>query len=239
MIDRNRYESLADALASVDDLEKVKTALIRETSIRYAMIETGESREIVTEMIDCIDSMGQEAVLELTEGEPTTLADALSRYVGTLAQSATEDETVRVIEVAGDLSALLVYPWPGVPDAEALTREIHETYVRLAPRFGVEMVPWDKLEEYQRQLALAIVNDLIARGTLSKHEQVTSADTALGIENPDDQTLIISVGGVEVATANHDEHGWAGMEAVQETAEAVHRALLAAFKESGSVVKAS
>jgi hypothetical protein len=113
---------LADLFASMDDLEEVKRALIREASIRHAMGETGESREIVTEMIDSIESMGQEAVLELTEGEPTTLAEALQRYVDTLEQAASEDETIRADDVCGALSALLAYPWPGVPDADRPVR---------------------------------------------------------------------------------------------------------------------
>lgn len=163
MIDRNRYESLADALASVDDLEKVKTAMIREETIRSVMAETREDRKTITDMIDAMDSMGQEAVLELTEGEPTTLADALQRYVEILDSGDPDPE-----RIAGELNALLAYPWPGVPDAEALTREIHEAYIRAAPRFGVEVTAWDELEPYQRDLALATVNDLMARGVLTK-----------------------------------------------------------------------
>jgi hypothetical protein len=113
MIDRNRYESLADALASVDDLEEVKAALIREATIREVMRETGEDRRTVTDMMDAMASMGQEAVLELTEGEPTTLADALQRYVDQLPE-AVKTMTGEVSEnIVADLSALLAYPWPG------------------------------------------------------------------------------------------------------------------------------
>lgn len=104
---------LADVLAGADDLEEIKRALIRETTIRHAMAETGEDRKTVADMIDAMGSMSQEAVLELTEGEPTTLADALSRYVATLEQAAAEDETLGAWDVCGALSALLVYPWPG------------------------------------------------------------------------------------------------------------------------------
>lgn len=163
MIDRNRYESLADAMASVDDLGKVRDALIREETIRHVMRESGEDRKTVTDMIDAMDSMDQEAVLDLTEGEPTTLADALARYVEALEASDPDPE-----RIAGELHALLSYPWPGVPDAEALTREIHEAYIRQAPAHGVEVVAWDELEPYQRDLALATVNDLMARGVLTK-----------------------------------------------------------------------
>lgn len=168
MIDRNKYESLADALASVDDLEAVKRALIKEATVREVMRESGEDRKTVTDMIDAMGSMGQEAVLDLTEGEPTTLAEALDRYVATLEQAAAEDETLKAGDVCGALTALLAYPWPGVPDAEALTREVHEAYIRAAPRFGVEVTGWDELEDYQRDLALAVVNDLMARGVLTR-----------------------------------------------------------------------
>jgi hypothetical protein len=161
---------LVDLFASMDDLEVVKRALVRETVIREAMTETGESREIVAEAIDAAGSMGQDAVLDLTEGEPTTLADALQRYVDTLEQAAREDEAIDAGDVCGALSALLAYPWPGVPDAEALTREVHETYVRMAPKFGVDVTTWDELEEYQRGLALAVINDLMARGVLVKRD---------------------------------------------------------------------
>lgn len=101
---------LADVLAGADDLEEIKRALIRETTIRHAMAETGEDRKTVADMIDAMDSMSQEAVLDLTEGEPTTLADALSRYLEELGRS---DGVVPRSRVGDDLSALLAYPWPG------------------------------------------------------------------------------------------------------------------------------
>lgn len=55
-----------------------------------------------------------------------------------------------------------------MPDAEALAREIHESYIRQAPRHGVEVTSWDELERYQRDLALAVINYLMARGVLAK-----------------------------------------------------------------------
>lgn len=44
------------------------------------------------------------------------------------------------------------------------------------------------------------------------------------IERPDDEVIEIYVGGTLVACANHDEHGWSGMDAVEATAVAVERA---------------
>jgi hypothetical protein len=103
---------LADVLASIDDLELVQVLdqMIREATVREVMRESGEDRKTVTDMIDAMGSMGQEAVLVLTEGEPTTLADALSRYLEELGRS---DGMVPRSRVGDDLSALLAYPWPG------------------------------------------------------------------------------------------------------------------------------
>jgi hypothetical protein len=54
----------------------------------------------------------------------------------------------------------------------------------------------------------------------------TGPAQALEIRQPDDENLEVWIGGREVASANHDEHGWSGMAAVQSTAENVHKALL-------------
>lgn len=110
MIDRNKYESLVDALADVDDLEAVKRALIREQVIRETMRNSGEDRKTITDMIEAMDSTDRETVLDLTEGEPTTLRDALDRLVDEL--NGYEEETGDLRTVADQLSALLAYPWP-------------------------------------------------------------------------------------------------------------------------------
>ncbi|MBF9135171.1 hypothetical protein I0C86_40545 [Plantactinospora sp. S1510] len=41
------------------------------------------------------------------------------------------------------------------------------------------------------------------------------------IERPDDERIEVYVGDRLVASANHDQHGWSGMEAVEATAVAV------------------
>lgn len=101
-----------------EDLDAIGRALIRERVIRKIMIDTGESREIVVEQADAAESMGQEAVLELTEGEPTTLADALRRYA--------EEAETRIggwwVQVAEELTTLLNYPWSGEEALVALHR---------------------------------------------------------------------------------------------------------------------
>lgn len=110
---------LQDLLAGADDLGAWSAALVREKTIRNVMAETGESRKIVTEVADAAESMDQEAVLSLTEGKPTTLADALGRYVDGIRQRPFLNFGDQNDEVAGtweeveaDLNALLAYPWP-------------------------------------------------------------------------------------------------------------------------------
>ena len=103
----NRWELL---LREEADLEQVKRALARETVIRHMVAETGEPREIVAEMVDASASMDQEAVLDLTEGEPTTLRAALERWLDLwMKLHNPETPTADVIE---GLSAILAYPYP-------------------------------------------------------------------------------------------------------------------------------
>lgn len=101
-----RRRDFLPAVLEEADLEQATKALARETVIRHMVAETGEPREIVAEMVDAHASMDQEAVLNLTEGEPTTLRDALERYVESVRQNGVP---------AGaeyDLEALLAYPYP-------------------------------------------------------------------------------------------------------------------------------
>lgn len=107
LIDRSKYESIADALASADDLGEMERALVRERAIRKTMAKTGEGREVVAEAIDAMQSMDREAVLELTDGAPTTLSDALARYILILDQNDGADP-----DVINDLGAILEHPWP-------------------------------------------------------------------------------------------------------------------------------
>jgi hypothetical protein len=101
--------SFEDQFESVQDLDVVKRALIREQAIRGTMANTGESREVVAETLDALDAMAQEAVLDLVGGEPTTLRAALQKYADDLATSE-PGEDVRI--VLGDLDALLAFRWP-------------------------------------------------------------------------------------------------------------------------------
>ena len=157
--------NLDEALAGESDLDRVQAALVRERVIREVMRESGEERQHVTDMLDAMRSMADEAVLDLMEGAPTTLRAGLQRYVEELEG---RDELQPRDRVVSDLGALLAYPWP-VASAG----------------------PGQELE----------------------------------IRQPDDEHLEVWIGGREVASANHDEHGWSGMAAVQTTAENVHKAL--------------
>ena len=156
---------LGEMLAQEPDLDRAMRALVRERVIREGMAETGEPREIVAEMLDASISMDQEAVLDLVEGDATTLAAGLKRYVEELEG---RDELQPRDRIVGELDSLLAYPWP-VASAG----------------------PGQELE----------------------------------IRQPDDEHVEVWIGGREVASANHDEHGWSGMAAVQTTAENVHKAL--------------
>lgn len=106
-----RGKTLAERLAVEPDLNVVARAIERERRIRDGMARTGEGREVVTEFIDAHSSMDQEAVLGLTDGEPTTLVDALRRYVEQLNVYA--EETGNLWPVTDDLAAILNYPWSG------------------------------------------------------------------------------------------------------------------------------
>lgn len=243
--------TLAEALEREDDLEAVKRALVREDVIRTIMRDSGETHEIAAEMVDAASSMGQETVLDLTEGEPTTLKNALERFVDELGRRLEGDPGSTFGDVIEGLDRLLEYPWPpdpelartrqdrdqlkakltrivpdrehiahihanAIPDlirwlgspsgsftsagsegfrrvtfeaggnrvwvrtaayaqqehlgddhhtldarAQVLARQIHGAYVYLAPRFGVEVTLWDDLEQYQRDLAVAVTRDLL------------------------------------------------------------------------------
>ena len=156
---------LAAVLAAEEDLDDVIRAVAREQIIREAVAETGETREIVAMMLDAEISMDQEAVLDLVEGDATTLRAGLQRYVEELA---TRDELQPRDRITGELDSLLAYPWP-----------------------------------------------------------IASAGPGreLEIERPDDETLIVKIGGRLVAGASHDDHGWAGMDLLETTARNVHKAL--------------
>jgi hypothetical protein len=164
--------TLGEALAGEADLDRLRAALVRETVIRQVMADSGEDRRTVTDMLDAMRSMADEAVLDLMDGEPTTLHAGLQRYVDELEK---RDELQPRDRVVDDLSTLLAYPWPVATGG-----------------------PGQELE----------------------------------VERPDDETVIVKVGGQLVAGANHDDHGWAGMDLLETTARNVHRAVIEAAQRA-------
>lgn len=104
-----RIQVVADMLAGIDDLDAASRAVEREREIRLGMARTGEGREVVAEFLDAQAAMDDEAVLDLTDGNPTTLVDALTRYLEELER---RDELQPRARVAGELAAILAFPWP-------------------------------------------------------------------------------------------------------------------------------
>ena len=134
MIDRNKYADLAEALADVTDIDKVVKAVTREVAIREIMAESGETREAVTSVADAAMSMSSEAVLDLMDGQPTTLGRGLARYVEELEK---RDKLQPRDRIVGELDVLLQYPWPGASpelrdQLQAYMEEL-DTAVKLAP----------------------------------------------------------------------------------------------------------
>jgi hypothetical protein len=100
---------LGEMLAQESDLDAVIRAVARERAIRDTVAETGEERAIVAEALDAAISMDQEAVLDLVEGDATTLSRGLARYVQELEG---RDELQPRDRIVDELGSLLAYPWP-------------------------------------------------------------------------------------------------------------------------------
>jgi hypothetical protein len=109
---------LAQALTRTDDLDAVIRLVARERLIRDAMAQTGEGRNTVTDMFDAMQAAGEDEILDLTDGEPTTLRDALSRYM----------DDLDLDTVVADLSTILNYPW----SAEEERIQLHDLHGGLA-----------------------------------------------------------------------------------------------------------
>lgn len=119
MIETAYWHELLETVPSAEDLENLTRAIVREKVIRATMSTTGENREVVTLMVDSLESMSQESVLSLTDGDPTTLRDALQLYVDRLEVDSTSSYAD---VVADELTSLLRYPW--TEDEERL--ELHK-----------------------------------------------------------------------------------------------------------------
>lgn len=114
---------LREAMIGEPNMATITRETAREIAIRHAMAETGETRDVVEEMVDALECMAEEIVLGTTQGEPATLRDALNRYLDTqetiLARYAEsgpdghpQDGMDVREEVAEALNAFLIHPFP-------------------------------------------------------------------------------------------------------------------------------
>ena len=130
---RTTRDALYALLENTADLDAAGRAVEREREIRIGMARTGEGREVVAEFLDAQAAMDDEAVLDLTESQPTTLVDALRRYVEELGNRDEMSLSWRDM-VAGDLAALLAYPWP----EDERRVQLHDVHYGLALHIGEE-----------------------------------------------------------------------------------------------------
>jgi len=188
------FADLSVALSCEQDLAAVERAVVRERAIRQTMAETGEARAVVVETIDAALSMDQESVLELTEGAPTTLADALARYVRLLPEAVTGMTGEISDQIASDLSAILEYPWPAEealvalhqPEGVALHIEEgddRDLEIRIGPnRWLVCTVNWEDAgsggQRAAEEVARAIHRAVLARVIADRphHVQLNDAE---------------------------------------------------------------
>jgi hypothetical protein len=92
-------------------------------------------------------------------------------------------------------------------------------------RYLEELRGRDELEPRDR-----VVNDLETLLAYPWPIATGGPGQELEIDRPDDETVIVKVGGTLVAGANHDDHGWAGMDLMVTTATNVHKAVTSANK---------
>lgn len=164
-------------LAQEPDLDAVARAVEREREIRIGMARTGEGREVVAEFLDAQAAMDDEAVLDLTDGNPTTLVDALTRYLEELEG---RDELQPRARVAGELAAILAFPWPEDERRVQLhnphyglalhvdQEENRDLVIRMGSnRWEVARVNWEDAGS-GGQLAAGVVAERVYRATLAR-----------------------------------------------------------------------
>lgn len=104
----SREQVVTDMLSGIEDLSTVERAVAREREIRIMMARSGQGRGPAADMVDAEQAMAEEAVLDLTDGEPTTLVDALQRY---LSELACRGELQPRDQIATELETILSFPW--------------------------------------------------------------------------------------------------------------------------------
>jgi hypothetical protein len=219
-----RTQVVADMLSGIDDLDAVNRAVEREREIRIGMARTGQGREVVAEFLDAEAAMDEEAVLGLTEGQPTTLVDALRRYVEELEKQGTTD----ALDAAASLAALLAYPWPEDERRISLhnphyglalsinEEENRDLVIRMGSnRWEVARVNWEDAGSGGQRAAQAVA-EAVYRATLArvipdrehivKLSSAQARDLAVFLERPsgswsaDRVTVEASGGGVWIRT---------------------------------------
>jgi hypothetical protein len=217
-------------LSGIDDLDAVNRAVEREREIRIGMARTGQGREVVAEFLDAEAAMDEEAVLGLTEGQPTTLVDALRRYVEELEKKAdlSEPSGWPPARMAGELAALLAYPWPEDERRISLhnphyglalsinEEENRDLVIRMGSnRWEVARVNWEDAGSGGQRAAQAVA-EAVYRATLArvipdrehivKLSSAQARDLAVFLERPsgswsaDRVTVEASGGGVWIRT---------------------------------------
>lgn len=177
-------------MENTDDLDQVTRAVVREKTIRAGMARTGEGREVVAEVVDALESMDREAVLDLADGEPTTLRAALDRYLETLEA---RDELQPRDRILDELATIMGYPWSheeerlaahGVNSSVRLTLETRDDRDLSVKLGGHELarVSWEEAGSggilAAETVATAVHRSVLARVIADRdhHVQLNSSD---------------------------------------------------------------
>lgn len=92
---------------------------------------------------------------------------------------------------------------------------------------GHEVYEYTDAEQEQYRAEATVILDHLGARLLRK------APPTVTLRRPDDELLEVRIGRRLIAAANHDEHGWSGMDAVERTAVAVARACGAEVQDRG------
>jgi hypothetical protein len=61
--------------------------------------------------------------------------------------------------------------------ATEIAKKIHAAFVAYAPSYDVQPIQWDDLEEYQRQLAVTMIADVIGKGYIAPGPELEKVET--------------------------------------------------------------
>jgi hypothetical protein len=60
--------------------------------------------------------------------------------------------------------------------AELIARQIHESYLRYADAYDMELNEWSDLKEHERQLAVAVIADVLGKGLITAGPELEDVD---------------------------------------------------------------